>query len=78
MNDLDVAVLLKDSGLDEDTVNDLSRLFKYTQYLFDDDANLTKTFNLTKEARDALTRRMQELFEGGDTTGTTAAREAGP
>ena len=41
----------------------LTRLFEFTQYLFDNDKNLTKTLNLTKNAREQLIARIQETFE---------------
>lgn len=41
----------------------LTRLFEFTQYLFDNDANLTKTLNLTKSAKEQLIARIQETFE---------------
>ena len=42
---------------------ELIRLFEFTQYLYGDDSNLTKTSNLTKKAKDQLIERIQETFE---------------
>ena len=41
-------------------------IFEYTQFLLDDDENLTKTGNLNKPARDLLRARTCELLEIAD------------
>ena len=38
-------------------------IFEYTQFLLDDDDNLTKTGNLNKPARDLLRKRSCELLD---------------
>ena len=38
-------------------------LFDFTQYLLDDDQNLTKTGNLTSAAKSKMDERIEELFE---------------
>ena len=40
----------------------LARLFDFTNFLYDDEVNLTKTFNLVKEAREKLVERIQEML----------------
>lgn len=41
----------------------LVALFNYTNYLYDDDENLTKIFNLRKHARLQLIEKIKEMFE---------------
>ena len=38
------------------------QIFEYTQFLLDDDENLTKTGNLNKVARDLLRQRVRDLL----------------
>jgi hypothetical protein len=59
----DIAELLKDVDLKRREKDQLVRLFEYTQYLYDNDENLTKTLNLTKTAKDQLISRIDEVFE---------------
>ena len=49
--------------LSEWEIKNLVRLFEYTNYLYDDEENLTKTFNLVKKAREKLYERIEEMFE---------------
>ena len=49
--------------LSERERSNLARLFDYTNFLYDDETNLTKTFNLTKDAREKLMERIKEMFE---------------
>ena len=49
--------------LSERERSNLARLFDYTNFLYDDETNLTKTFNLVKEAREKLMERIKEMFE---------------
>ncbi len=62
----DIAELLKDADLKRRERDQLVRLFEFTQYLYDNDENLTKTLNLTKTAKDQLLSRIDEFFEGSD------------
>lgn len=62
---LEIAGLLEKKDLSDREKGNLLRLFKFTQYLLDDDNNLTKSLNLAKKARDQLEAQMVELFEGG-------------
>ena len=45
-------------------IESASQVLDFVQYLLDDDANLTKSFNLNKAARDELMLRIIEVFEG--------------
>ena len=45
-------------------IESASQVLDFVQYLLDDDANLTKSFNLNKAARDELMERIIEVFEG--------------
>ncbi|MGY5863180.1 MAG: hypothetical protein RTV41_01105 [Candidatus Thorarchaeota archaeon] len=45
-------------------VESASQVLDFVQYLLDDDANLTKSFNLNKAAKDELMQRIIEVFEG--------------
>ena len=58
-----IAEILSRFELTEREKNNLIRLFDFTNYLYDDEDNLTKTFNLTKKAKEALNERIQEMFE---------------
>ncbi|MBD3256726.1 MAG: hypothetical protein GF383_16650, partial [Candidatus Lokiarchaeota archaeon] len=40
--------LLADFKLKDKDIHNLSQLFKFTQYLYDNEENLTKTLNLVK------------------------------
>lgn len=62
---MDFSSHLDERKVDESLKRDLVALFEFTQYLFDDDKNLTKTLNLTKAAREQLEARIKDLFEGG-------------
>lgn len=58
-----ISNILNQFELSEREKTNLVRLFDYTNYLYDDENNLTKTFNLVKSAREKLIERIQELFE---------------
>lgn len=58
-----IADILKQFELNERDLNNLTRLFDFTNFLYDDEKNLTKTFNLVKNAREKLAERIQEMFE---------------
>jgi len=61
---LEISEILNKFNLNEREKSNLARLFDFTNYLLDDESNLTKTLNLVKKARDQLIERIQELFEG--------------
>lgn len=50
-------------------IESASQVLDFVQYLLDDDANLTKSFNLNKAARDELMIRIIEVFEGSKMEG---------
>ncbi len=58
-----ISEILSKFELTEREKNNLFRLFDFTNYLYDDEDNLTKTFNLVKNAREKLNERIQEMFE---------------
>lgn len=58
-----ISNILSQFELSEREKTNLVRLFDFTNYLYDDENNLTKTFNLVKSAREKLIERIQELFE---------------
>jgi len=61
---LEISEILNKFELNEREKGNLARLFDFTNYLLDDESNLTKTLNLVKKAREQLIERIQELFEG--------------
>ena len=61
-----VNVLSKHNDLTEGDIKNASQVLDFVQYLLDDDDNLTKTFNLSKEAKDKLTDRIIEVFESSE------------
>ena len=61
-----VNVLSKFNDLTEGDIQNASQVLDFVQYLLDDDNNLTKTFNLSKEAKDKLTDRIIEVFESAE------------
>ena len=61
---LEISKILNRFKLNEREKSNLARLFDFTNYLLDDESNLTKTLNLVKKAREQLIERIQELFEG--------------
>ena len=61
---LEILGLLDKKDLSEREKKNLLKLFEFTQYLLDDDNNLTKSLNLAKKAREQLEEQIQELFEG--------------
>jgi hypothetical protein len=58
-----ISEILTRFELTERERNNLARLFDYTNFLYDDETNLTKTFNLIKGAREKLMERISEMFE---------------
>lgn len=58
-----ISDILTKFELDDREIKNLVRLFEFTNFLYDDEANLTKTFNLVKKARETLKERIQEIFE---------------
>lgn len=58
-----ISDILDDFELKEREKANLVRLFEFTNYLYDDEDNLTKTFNLVKKARVKLQERIEEMFE---------------
>lgn len=64
-----VNVLQKYENLKEADIKNASQILDFVQYLLDDDNNLTKTFNLSKEAKDKLTERIVEVFESSEIEG---------
>jgi len=59
----DLSKIMAQFELSEEERNDLIRLFEFTNYLYDDENNLTKTFKLVKDARMQLHQRIKEIFE---------------
>ena len=59
----DIAENLKKKEIPKREKRKLIRLYEFTQYLFDNDENLTKTMNLKKGAREELLQRIDELFD---------------
>ena len=58
-----ISEILTRFELSERERSNLARLFDYTNFLYDDETNLTKTFNLVKDAREKLMERIREMFE---------------
>jgi len=63
----EILEILNQFDLTERDKKNLSQLFEFTKYLYDNEENLTKTMNLVKKARDQITERIQEMFESEDT-----------
>ncbi|MHA1724574.1 MAG: hypothetical protein ACTSXH_07000 [Promethearchaeota archaeon] len=61
--EIKISELLEKFNLEESEKGNLIRLFEYTNFLYDEEYNLTKTFNLVKKARENLRERIKELFE---------------
>ena len=61
----EITQILSKFELNDRERNNLARLFEFTNYLYDDEKNLTKTLNLLKKAKDELIERIQEMFEAG-------------
>ena len=57
-------ILKEQKEVQEDPVllQTILSVFEFTQYLLDDDDNLTKSANLTASAKDKLDKRIEELF----------------
>ena len=58
-----ISEILSKFELDERDKRNLIRIFDFANFLYDDEQNLTKTFNLIKKAREKLRERIQEMFE---------------
>jgi hypothetical protein len=58
-----ISDILENFELEENEKENLVSLFEFTNYLFDDEENLTKTFKLAKKAREKLGSRIEEMFE---------------
>ncbi len=58
-----ISEILEEFELTNREKNNLTSLFDFTNYLYDDDDNLTKLFNLRKHAKEKLIRRIKEMFE---------------
>jgi len=58
-----ISDILDDFDLSEREKENLVSLFEFTNYLYDDEDNLTKLFNLRKPAREQLMTRISEMFE---------------
>jgi len=59
----EITEILSKFELNDRERNNLARLFEFTNYLYDEEKNLTKTLNLLKKAKDELIERIQEMFE---------------
>ena len=61
---LDSLITSTEAFKDDKPLADIATsIFEYTQFLLDDDDNLTKTGNLNKSARDLLRKRSCELLD---------------
>jgi hypothetical protein len=58
-----ISDILDNFELDPREKENLVSLFEFTNYLYDDEDNLTKTFKLRKKARVKLTEKIKEMFE---------------
>ena len=58
-----ISEILNKFELTDREKSNLVRLFEFTNYLYDNEENLTKTFNLVKDAKSKLIERLQEMFE---------------
>lgn len=64
---VDSLISSTDAFIGNKPLADISKsIFEYTQFLLDDDENLTKTGNLNKPARDLLHKRTCELLDISD------------
>ena len=61
----EITEILSKFDLNDRDMKNLSQLFEFTKYLYDNEENLTKTMNLVKKAKDQIIERIQEMFEGG-------------
>jgi len=59
----EITEILSKFDLNDRDKKNLSLLFEFTKYLYDNEENLTKTMNLVKKARDQIIERIQEMFE---------------
>ena len=60
----EITEILSKFDLNDRDKKNLSQLFEFTKYLYDNEENLTKTMNLVKKAKDQIIERIQEMFEG--------------
>ncbi|TXT66889.1 MAG: hypothetical protein BAJALOKI1v1_250016 [Promethearchaeota archaeon] len=58
-----ISDILNQFGLEKREKDNLISLFEFTNYLYDSEENLTKTFNLKKEAKEKLIEKIEEMFE---------------
>lgn len=59
----EIAEILSKFDLNDRDKRNLTQLFEFTKYLYDNEENLTKTMNLVKKAKDQVIERIQEMFE---------------
>ena len=59
----EITEILSKFDLNDRDKKNLSQLFEFTKYLYDNEENLTKTMNLVKKAKDQIIERIQEMFE---------------
>jgi len=59
----EIAEILSKFDLNDRDKRNLTQLFEFTKYLYDNEENLTKTMNLVKKAKDQIIERIQEMFE---------------
>ena len=59
----EISEILKDFDITERDKKNLSQLFEFAKYLYDNEENLTKTMNLVKKAKDQIIERIEEMFE---------------
>ncbi|MHA2182294.1 MAG: hypothetical protein ACXAAH_12825 [Promethearchaeota archaeon] len=69
MINFEIADILSKFKLSDRDKKNLSQLFEFTKYLYDNEENLTKTMNLVKKAKDQIIERIQEMFEESLLTG---------
>ncbi len=59
----EIVEILSKFDLNNRDKRNLTQLFEFTKYLYDNEENLTKTMNLVKKAKDQIIERIQEMFE---------------
>ena len=59
----EIAEILSKFDLNDRDKSNLTQLFEFTKYLYENEENLTKTMNLVKKAKDQVIERIQEMFE---------------
>jgi len=73
----EITEILSKFDLNDRDKKNLSQLFEFTKYLYDNEENLTKTMNLVKKARDQIIERIQEMFEGDLLEGEDLSNQEG-